>query len=263
MAGFLNLARKRLKEILMRVNQMTLPSRLSNVEYNRRVWDRYARFWGARWVNFEDKKFTETERRSNLQLGVEWGNLEDVQRIIAEYIYPYVTRDSVVGEIGSGGGRIAARVVERTKEFYCFDISSQMLRRSRTVLAQYPHVSYVLLDGLTLPRHLVGRFDFIYSFDVFVHLDLHTMWRYFEELPVILKAGGKAFIHTTNLGAPDGWKRFTAQRSYSVEGHYFISPEIVAILAERSGLRIVKRSTPDPSSFYLNRDYLVVLEKPR
>ena len=59
----------------------------------------------------------------------------------------------------------------------------------------------------------------------------------------------------------DRWERFSAQESYSVEGHYFVTPELVHVLAERSGLRPIKRSCVDPANFYFNRDYLVVLEK--
>ena len=43
--------------------------------------------------------------------------------------------------------------------------------------------------------------------------------------------------------------------------HYFISPEIVDILAERAELTIIKKSSVDEDNFYLNRDYLFVVEK--
>ena len=76
-----------------------------------------------------------------------------------------------------------------------------------------------------------------------------------------LQIGGRAFIHTTNLKAPGGWEHFSSQAEFRVESHYAVSPEIIEILAEHSGLSITRTSTPDPSNFYLNRDYLVIVEK--
>ncbi len=237
-------------------------SQLSNVEYNRHLWSRYSRGWSETSVYIENRDIGEAERATYLRyLGDEWGTVSDVEKIIGEYIYPFLGTDAIAAEIGCGGGRIARQVVERTKALYCMDISSEMLERTKDVLADYGNVHYVLLAEPRFPRELAGKLDFVYAFDVFVHLDLHTMWKYFNEIKIALKEGGKAFIHTTNLKAPGGWDRFSSQEEYRVEGHYFVSPEMVDILAQRSQMRIVKASTPHPGNFYLNRDYLVVLEK--
>ena len=239
-----------------------MPSHLSNFNYNKKLWSIYAKGWSKKKARIENTDIGDEERESYLKyLGDEWGRIADVEKIIAEYIYPFITKSSVVAEIGVGGARIASRVVDRTEKFYCFDISSEMLKKAKAALSDYSYVNYVLLNQPKFPDKFAGKFDFVYSFDVFVHLDLHTMWRYFNEIRIILKEGGKAFIHTTNLKAPDGWRRFSSQKAYTIEGHYFVSPEIIDILAQHSNLRIVKTSDIDPTNFYLNRDYLVVLEK--
>jgi cyclopropane fatty-acyl-phospholipid synthase-like methyltransferase len=136
-----------------------------------------------------------------------------------------------------------------------------MLRKAQTGLAGHGNVDFVLLKSAQLPADCTGMFDFVYSFDVFVHLDLHTMWKYFREIQRVLKTGGTAFLHTSNLMAPGGWKNFSEQNTFEIVDHYFISPEIVSILARQSGLKIIKTSTPDPTNFYLNRDYLFILKK--
>jgi SAM-dependent methyltransferase len=239
-----------------------MPSRWRNLDYNRAFWDRYARVWDKKRVYIENPNIGDDQRSSYLaSLGDEWGRRSEVTKIVEEYIYPYVTHDSVVAEIGVGGGRIASQVAGRVKEFYALDISKEMLRKAKIALANYPAVRFVLLRKPVLPDTLIERCDFVYSFDVFVHLDLHTMWRYFVQIHRVLRVGGYAFLHTANLKAPDGWERFSSQDEYTVDGHYFISPEIVEILAQHCSLRIVKASTPDPTNFYYNRDYLVILEK--
>lgn len=233
----------------------------ANVDYNRRLWDRYARRWSADRAAVEDPAVEGESKSSLVHVGDEWGVAADVDRIVEEFIYPFIGPDSVVGEIGVGGGRIAARVVNRCGHLSCFDISPRMLERAQEALEPVSKAEYILLEGSRFGAEFDARFDFVYAFDVFVHLDIHEMWKYFRAFRAILKDGGRAFVHTTNLMAPGGWARFQQQSGYSIEGHHFISPEIVSILAVRSGLQIIKTSAPDPSNFYLNRDYLVILQK--
>lgn len=236
------------------------PDRLDNVRYNRDLWNWYARRWRGD-VEFRRNE-AEVAGTEISVLGDEWGSPEDLEEVCSEFIYPFLPADGIVGEIGSGGGRVAAKVVDRVRELYCFDISEEMLAMARAALASRPNARFVLLREPELPRELAGQFDFIYCFDVMVHLDLHTIWRYVQELTVTLKPSGRAFLHTANLTAPGGWESFARQREYRPEGHYFVSPEIVHTLAHRAGLRIVKESTVDPSNFYFNRDYLFVVERP-
>lgn len=242
-----------------------LPSKTSNFDYNKRVWDRYAKGWyrvRPKIKKVDDAAIPEEAVPAYLQfLGDEWGRKADVEKIVAEYILPFITPESVVAEIGVGGARIASKVIGNTKEFYAFDISAEMLKKAKDVLGNDPRVRFVLLERPEFPADLAERFDMVYSFDVFVHLDIHIIWKYFNEIRRVLKKGGKAFLHTTNLKAPGGWERFAGQAEYMVEGHYFISPEIIDIFAAHSGMKIIKTSTADPSNFYLNRDYLFVMEK--
>jgi SAM-dependent methyltransferase len=248
---------KKVKKIVKKMLGQSIDSSLSNVEYNKKLWNKYAKEWQSTDIPFEDLKSTKKEAQF---LGDEWGNLKAVDQVIKEYIDPYINKQSVVGEIGTGGGRIASKVAGKTKEFYCFDISSEMLRKAKNSLQNFNNVSYELLDSPQFSSNFVSKFDFVYSFDVFVHLDLHTIWKYLQQFKVILKNKGRVFIHTTNLTAPDGWARFVSQEEYHVEGHYFVTPEVINTLIERSGLKKVKESKIDPGNFYYYRDYLVVLE---
>jgi hypothetical protein len=75
------------------------------------------------------------------------------------------------------------------------------------------------------------------------------------------EAWGKAFLHTTNLTALAGWETFCAHEPNDPTENHFISPEVVDIFAAHSNLHIIKKSQIDPTNFYLNRDYLFVVEK--
>lgn len=236
-----------------------------NVDYNRELWDWYADRWkgdpGFRRDEADvlDPSLPDEERFA--VLGNEWGTATEVNRVVTDFIEPFVTPESVVGEIGVGGGRIAAKVADRVGELWCFDISAVMLKRAREHLEHHPHVHFELLDAAQLPEHAAQRFDFLYSFDVFVHLDLHTIWRYLNEIERALRPGGRTFLHTSNLTAPTGWANFARQERYRPQDHYFVTPEVIHTLVSHTGLSFVKESTPEPDSFYLSRDYLFVLEK--
>jgi SAM-dependent methyltransferase len=239
-------------------------SALDNVPYNRDLWDSYAQAWSHPEFRegVRDVRELVAGHGNARALGEKWATPADLERVLGEFLLPYVSERSVVGEIGSGGGRIAAHVAGEVAELHCFDISSRMLERAKTTLWAKSNVTYTLLDGPSLPPEQTDHFDFLYSFDVFPHLDLHTMWKYVREIRRTLKPGGRALVQTANLTTPAGWERFSAQDEYSIEGHYFITPEVFRTLLDHAELEPVVESKPDPENFYLNRDYVVVLERP-
>jgi len=234
-----------------------------NFEFNKFYWDTYAALWDKKLFSVENNEVkTRKEQEEYIKcLGDEWGKTSDTKEIIEEYIYPYISRESKVCEIGSGGGRIALNVAPIVKELHCFDISKEMLTLLKKVLSKYKNVNYLLLKKPQFPHDLENKFDFVYSFDVFVHLDLHMIWKYLKEINRILKTGGKAFLHTTNLKAPGGWEKFVNQEQYSPRYHYFIVPEIIHTMLSHLKLELIKESKWNEHNFYFNRDYLFVVNK--
>lgn len=241
------------------VYSRAMPSMSNNVEYNRELWNRYARIWDKETVFLEKDAH---KRAENIEvLGDEWGTPGEVDAIAESFIYPYVNTNVTALEIGVGGGRIARRVAPRVKMLHAFDISPQMLAKAGDSLKEYGNIQFHLLESPSLPEEFTNSIDFAYSFDVFVHLDIHTMWKYFREIFRVLKPGGHAFLHTSNLASPGGWEHFSSQSTYNVSNHYFICPQIIDILADKAKLLIVKNSQHDPSNFYLHRDFLFVMRK--
>lgn len=54
-------------------------------------------------------------------------------------------------------------------------------------------------------------------------------------------------------GWPGGWDRFSAQDKYSVGGFYFMCPDMVRLMFDKAGLKVVREGEHDPSNSYYNR----------
>ncbi len=253
--------RSALKKLLKPQSSTTKNEHLDHLDVNRRYWDAYAGRWTKEFRGYEETA-TETLPESYEYLGDEWGHPHHLNTVLEEFIYPYVGERTVAVEIGSGGGRVAGRIAPKVKHLYCLDISREMLNQARAALRGQDNVTFMHVEDPVFPESVVSaQPDFIYSFDVFVHLDLHTMWKYLVQIATALPVGGTTFLHTSNLLTEAGWSRFASQSEYSLEGHYFITPDVLKTVATHAGLHVLKEGSEDSTNFYKARDYLVLFRK--
>lgn len=253
-------------QLLAELDKSVVYSESSNIHTNIKLWDNYSREW-----NKSDDKISKQdwvlEMAANVAmqddvevLGDEWSPRKDVKEVIEMFIAPYINK-KIVAEIGVGGGRIAREVVKSVSELHCYDISAMMIERARAVVPHQEGLYFHLLNSTNLGgEHVNGYFDFIYSFDVFPHIDLHVMYAYFCETRRLLKPDGKAFFSTSDITSPGGWERFSRQKGQSVGGFCWTSPDAVLQLLKRAGLRVVTRATPREDNVYFRRDLLLLVE---
>ena len=205
-------------------------------------------------------------------VGDEWSDRKSLEEVLDEYVFPFCPAGAVAGEIGCGGGRVAAKVIPRCSQFHCFDISAEMLRRAREAFSgagvascsgEEDAVKFTLLSSNALPAELTDSLSFVYSFDVLPHCDLHTIFDYLREIRRVLRPGACAMIHTANLLAPAGFARFAQQKAASIQGFCFTTPDAVRKLVAEAGLALVKESAHDQksSNIYYERDYVCVVKK--
>ena len=253
-----------------------------NVATNEKLWDVYASEWGAEASWVVDMAASNREEAVELDaVGDEWAPRAHTARVVEEWILCEVDASTAAVEIGSGGGRVAALVAPRVASLACCDVSSKMLEKAKERLASTEGAgaaSFHLVHGdgdkgdagfsddapRAYPARMARAFDFVYCFDVMVHMDAHAMFRCLKRIESLLKDDGKsrAFVSTANLKAPDGFARFEKQSKYSVGGFFFVTPETVRVLADRAGLAVVRElREADASNTYYNRDYLAILER--
>lgn len=228
-----------------------------NFNHNKWFWNRYVKRWNKKTI-ITDKNCDRDELNI---IGEEWGDNNSVDEIVKDYITPYINNQSVVCELGSGGGRIASKVAPQVKELHCLDISNEFLKVAKNHLKDYKNIHYTLLNNSEIPKKYKSSFDFIFSFDVFLHFDLYTIYNYLKNIHSCLKPSSHTFIHTANLSTESGWKTFLKHENLDHCKHNFITPETFKILSNKAGFEIIKASTPNKSNFYLDRDYLVILKK--
>lgn len=83
--------------------------------------------------------------------------------------------------------------------------------------------SYILNDvSPDFPTALINQspFDFIYSFDVFVHVDIHTFYHTLMNLKKLMTKDTLVFMSVANLCSELGWQRFSKQKQFKVAGFY-------------------------------------------
>lgn len=92
-------------------------------------------------------------------------------------------------EIGSGTGRLTIPVARefKTAEVVGIDISPKMVAIAKKNAKKIKNVKFAASDGRTLPK---GKFDLVYAFTVFQHIDAEGVEKYISEVAEHLEDKG-------------------------------------------------------------------------
>lgn len=223
---------------------------------------RYSGDYGQAWDKYSDRWEAEVKKPGQKKLGDEWGSPDLTRTIVEDYVSPHLKPGAAVLEIGCGGGKFSELLADRDVRLVCTDVSRRMLDRTRARLAGRTNVRFARLSGYDLASWPDASFDFIFSFDVFVHLDIEDAFSYLRDIRRTLRPSGRALIHFANLNSEDGWRKFEVESEFNrgESKHFdrfrFLTWEIVDKMIARLDFRIID-SRKEPW-----RDILVVFEKP-
>ena len=179
--------------------------------------------------------------------GDEWTPSEEWKRgLTEEFMFPNIPAAGSVVEIGPGAGRWTEVLQKRAGRLIVTDVSERSIAFCRDRFHDSSNVEYLLGDGRTLavPDQTV---DFIWSFDVFVHVNPIDARSYFKEFFRVLKPGGRAVIHHP------GAQRLNPSRSD-------LTDAMVRSFCEEAGLRVVVQ-TPRYTD-HNPGDLLSLMERP-
>ena len=191
-----NLSKKKLTEGKELID---LPSH--SVEANKKLWNDY-----YDWSNSGEEWTQEVKKYK----GIDPKKWKD--ELVKNMMQKYLTKDSTILEIGPGGGRWTSILKEISNNLILADISPKCLDICKERFADSEHIKYNLIEN-DLSFIEDSSIDYIWSYDVFVHINPSIIKKYVEEFQRILKPNGIAIIHHSGKYADynnpkEGWRAF-------------------------------------------------------
>lgn len=135
--------------------------------------------------------------------GLEWGDPERIpplNYVRDHFLTPYVTSNSTVVEIGPGGGRWT-RYMLNARQIYAVDYHQELLDELKANF-DANNITYVKNKGDDFPRIPDGSVDFLFSFGVFVHLNVDIIDRYLRNIKPLLKHDSNVVIQYSDKTKP-------------------------------------------------------------
>jgi ubiquinone/menaquinone biosynthesis C-methylase UbiE len=119
--------------------------------------------------------------------------------LISEFMTPYLTPASTVVEIGCGHGRWSSHLIGEGRKVFLQDITPECVEYCRGKFGP-DAATYITSDGdlSQIPDRSV---DFVWCFDVFVHVEPNDVEPYVREISRIIKIGGQCVLHHADTDA--------------------------------------------------------------
>jgi len=157
-----------------------LPSH--NIQKNKMIWNNYDWSSGGEEWTVDVKKFREMDP-------MEWK-----KGLINDIMLKYINRNSNILEIGIGAGRWTKILQPLAKKLILVDISEKCLEICKNIFKGKNNIEYYLING-KLDMIKDNSIDYIWSYDVFVHINPTDIEKYIKDISRILKPEGYAIIH--------------------------------------------------------------------
>jgi SAM-dependent methyltransferase len=184
-------------------------------------------------------------------LGEEWGGPEFADRVV-ELVGSYLGAEVDVLELGCGGGKFSRRLAPRCRSLLCSDISPRMIDHTRSTLSAQGldgNVDYLVLNGVDFSGVPDQSADFIFSYDVQLHLPPENVFSYMHDARRVLRDRGVFMLHQVNLASLGGMEHFLKQYfagSWRLDFHnprrrgymYFMSEDQMRTIADAARLAV-------------------------
>ena len=196
------------KDILLSENEncfVDLPSH--SIESNRRMWNNWD------WSD-EGEEWTYDAQEYKDEDPVKWKTT-----LINEMMLKYIKNESTILEIGPGGGRWTVELQKLAKNLIIADISKKCLDICKKRFKSKTNIKYELIDK-RLDFIQNNTLDFVWSYDVFVHINPSDVDRYIKDIERILKIGGYAVIHHSGTyplykGKKEAWRAYMGRKQFA------------------------------------------------
>lgn len=141
--------------------------------------------------------------------GAEWGDPDTdakLKPVLDKFMLPELAKRKRLCEIGSGGGRWSRYMIRACKPLLLIDGSpgSEVLIKAlpwtdRAASALATNVEFMVAPSGTVPVSHHGQYDYVFSFDTFVHFDLSLFLNYLRTISLMLQIGGVLHLHYADM----------------------------------------------------------------
>ncbi|MBW2334648.1 MAG: class I SAM-dependent methyltransferase, partial [Deltaproteobacteria bacterium] len=119
----------------------------------------------------------------------------------------YIEPGKTVLEIGPGAGRWTVVLQGIAKHLILVDLSQKCINLCKKRFAECDNIEFYVNDGSSLGFIPDETVDYVWSFDVFVHINPRETDIYLTELSRVLTKGGRGIIHHAKEGGRHGaWR---------------------------------------------------------
>ncbi|MBM3144140.1 MAG: class I SAM-dependent methyltransferase [Chloroflexi bacterium] len=132
--------------------------------------------------------------------GLHWGDPDvapPLKFIKEQYVLPFVDENQQALEIGPGGGRWT-RYLLGFKKLYLVDYHAEILTELKKNF-DLPEMVFIKNNGADFPSVPEKSIDFLFSFGTFVHLELHLIEAYLENMKAVLRPGANVVIQYSDM----------------------------------------------------------------
>ncbi len=166
------------------------------------------------------------------QQGEEWTvSPEWKQSLIDEVLLRYIEPQRNVLEIGPGAGRWTETLQHISQHLIVVDLSDKCIELCQQRFADARNMEFHVNDGKSLKGIPDASVDFVWSFDVFVHIAPATIDQYLAEVSRELTPGGRGIIHHVKAATP----RADGDRGWRSS----MTAELFATMLRQHGLTLV------------------------
>jgi len=206
--------------------ESTVSSSSHSREQNRYIWDNYD------WSRLGEEWTHSVERYRGLN-PEQWKT-----KVINGIMLKYIKKDSTVLEIGPGAGRWTEILLQQCSRLLVADISQEALEICRERFAAHENIDYLLIDDRGLGFLPASSIDYVWAYDVFVHINPADTERYISDFSRLLKPGGVAIIHHPGTYASE----YDAKEGF----RSFVDARLFAHLVEKYGMRLIEQDDALP-----------------
>jgi SAM-dependent methyltransferase len=171
----------------------------------------------------------------------------------SQRLFPRISPQSVVLELGPGTGRYTRHVLPRCREMILVDYSALVCEWLREYLRGKGQFRVHHIDKPTFAEVADGAVDFAFANGVFEHIDPDDTDFLLQEFHRVLKPGGVLWFNFNTFMSPGGMRWFR-QEEVKPGGRRlfrFYHPELLKRMAEMRGFSKVSVTTDEGRFAYL------------